>query len=542
MNRLANRALSAVLALVLLCSAFISVSAKPASEQIITAPTGYTKASDVEYQTLNGYTLNWGARGEVCVFLSPNALAFYTGTTSYDALSSLEGSKQQNQVPGSSLFGALQELMESQHTFFTKYNKKGDGDSRQLYIYTDCMLSDSSQISTLYRGDIKPSAWSSGKTYNQEHVWPQSKCQNDKEVGDIMHLRACNPSENSSRGNDSYGESAGYYDPGVSVRGDCARMVLYMYVRWGNTSKMWGSGGVMESVDILLKWMEEDPVDTWEMGRNDAVQSITGTRNVFVDYPEYAWLLFSKEIPADMTTPSGEGRDGSSGSVTVPTEPTPCTHANTKLENQKDSTCDADGYTGDQVCTECGVITKTGSAIPAAHKDQDQDLHCDVCKVTLCTHPATALKDEKTANCTEEGYTGDKVCTDCGDVLEEGRILSKLEHQTVVVGQINATCGKDGYTGDTVCKDCNTPIAQGTVIPATGSHSYGQWVTVKKPTTKELGLQERSCTDCGHKESQELAMVEGSDKSLTMIAIAAVAVCGAGLVTMIVILSKKRKK
>ena len=44
----------------------------------------------------------------------------------------------------------------------------------------------------------------------------------------------------------------------------------------------------MESLDVLLLWMEQDPVDTWELGRNDAVQAITGTRNVFVDYPEYA--------------------------------------------------------------------------------------------------------------------------------------------------------------------------------------------------------------------------------------------------------------
>ena len=123
-----------------------------------------------------------------------------------------------------------------------------------------------------------------------------------------MHLRPSNPSENSRRGNTAYGKSSGYYNPnknGENVKGDCARIALYMYVRWGLNSTMWGSGGVMESRDVLLEWMEEDPVDTWEMGRNDAVQSVTGTRNVFVDYPEYAWLLFNQEIPTDMDTPSG---------------------------------------------------------------------------------------------------------------------------------------------------------------------------------------------------------------------------------------------
>ena len=68
---------------------------------------------------------------------------------------------------------------------------------------------------------------------------------------------------------------------------------------------MWGTSGVMESKSVLLEWVEEDPVDTWELGRNDSVESITGTRNVFVDYPELAFVLFGEEIP-NMTTPSGK--------------------------------------------------------------------------------------------------------------------------------------------------------------------------------------------------------------------------------------------
>ncbi len=97
-------------------------------------------------------------------------------------------------------------------------------------------------------------------------------------------------------------------------------MILYAYTRWGNTSRMWGSNGVIENLDILLRWMEEDPVDTWEMGRNDAVETIIGTRNVFVDYPEYAWLLFGRELPADMVTPSGMAADNTSPDLPPVTE------------------------------------------------------------------------------------------------------------------------------------------------------------------------------------------------------------------------------
>ena len=125
-----------------------------------------------------------------------------------------------------------------------------------------------------------------------------------------MMLRPSCVRENSDRGNSAYGESLGYYDPNsasngrFNLHGDCARIVLYTYVRWGVTDTMWGSKGVIENLDVLLKWMAEDPVDTWEMGRNDAVQSITGVRNVFVDYPELSWLLFDREIPSGYISPS----------------------------------------------------------------------------------------------------------------------------------------------------------------------------------------------------------------------------------------------
>lgn len=40
------------------------------------------------------------------------------------------------------------------------------------------------------------------------------------------------------------------------------------------------------------------------MGRNDVTQTITGVRNVFVDYPELAFQLFSEAVPAGYISPS----------------------------------------------------------------------------------------------------------------------------------------------------------------------------------------------------------------------------------------------
>ena len=272
--------------------------------EIKTTATGYDSADDVVYKTAGGYTVNWGARGEDCVFLSSKATSFYTGNYTYDTLSKNKGGSSQSNAPSSALYSALKNMMIAKHKTQTTYQG-----TRDLYKYTDCVSNNYSQISSFYSGITLSGTWDSGKTWNREHTWPNSKGLGGNDENDIMMLRPTSVKENSSRGNTAYGQSGSYYDPGESVRGDCARIVLYVYVRWGNTSRMWGTSGVMENLNILLKWMEEDPVDTWEMGRNDSVQSITGTRNVFVDYPEYAWLLFGKAIPEDMSTPSGIAND-----------------------------------------------------------------------------------------------------------------------------------------------------------------------------------------------------------------------------------------
>ena len=265
------------------------------------------------YGSYKNVIKNWGERGVVATGLSPNAKAFYTSNnTSYEELAALTGSATVSSVPGSALYSELKDLMVENHTTQTSY-----GDTRYLYCFTDCENNNSETISCFYTGNDLDSTWDSGTTWNREHCWPKSKTpagdannNSTGEVGDIMTLRPTTSSINSSRGNKAYGQSSGYYNPNghtggkYDLRGDVARIVLFGYVRWGNTSYMWGTSGVMENVDVLLDWIAADPVDTWELGRNDSGESITGTRNVFVDYPELAFILFGEEVPANLQTPS----------------------------------------------------------------------------------------------------------------------------------------------------------------------------------------------------------------------------------------------
>ncbi|MBQ9162845.1 MAG: endonuclease [Clostridia bacterium] len=316
-------------ALLLIAAMLLSMLAVFPVAAATTNGTGYDSADDVVYKTYSGYIANWGAREEDCVFLSSKAQSFYTGNYTFDVMSQKAGGTTQANAPSSALYSELNSFMSSKHTHNTSYSETKD-----LYKYTDCTFSNTSTISSFYSGTSISGTWDGGSTWNREHTWPNSKGLGGSDENDIMMLRPTSTSENSSRGNTAYGESSSYYNPNKEsngahdLRGDVARIMLYTYVRWGNTNRMWGTNGVMESMDVMLKWMAADPVDTWEMGRNDAVQSITGTRNVFVDYPEYAWLLFGKSVPTDMVTPSGLASGGNieagtGGSDIVTPDPTP---------------------------------------------------------------------------------------------------------------------------------------------------------------------------------------------------------------------------
>lgn len=262
------------------------------------------------------YGYNWGQRGATATELSESAVSFYeeNGIT-YEELSALSGAASTSAVPSSELYQTLKTLMVSNHSHITSYSEVKD-----LCQYTDCQ-NGGGAISSFYSGTSVGPTWDG--SWNREHTWPNSKGLGGDDENDIMMLRPTSYSENTSRGNTAYGSGSSYYDPNeesggaYNLHGDVARIALYVYTRWGNTSYMWGSSGVIESKEVLLEWMEEDPVDTWELGRNDVVEAITGTRNVYVDYPELAFLLFNEEIPADLTTPSGSSSKEYEITVTV---------------------------------------------------------------------------------------------------------------------------------------------------------------------------------------------------------------------------------
>ena len=494
MKRNCNRILSLLLMLTLVLGLLSG----------ITAPA---EAATVNYVYNGKYIYNWGHRGTTATFLSPNAEKFYQDNQiTYESLSALAGASSVTGVPTSDLYKALKQLMASNHTHITSY-----GETRDLYRYTDCQDSATvtKTISSFYSGIAIGPVWDGGSTWNREHTWPNSKGDGDGE-NDIMMLRPTSVSENSSRGNAAYGESGSYYDPNevsggaLNLHGDVARIVLYVYVRWGNTSRMWGTGGVIQNLDVLLKWMEEDPVDTWELGRNDSVEAITGTRNVFVDYPELAFLMFAREVPKSMTTPSGKAASGT-GNTGSNTPPAACQHKNTTTIAATNPSCTENGYTQGVYCKDCKKYISGHASVSATGHSYD----------SVVTAPTA----------TENGYTT-HTCTKCGHKYTDSIVEALGFTYTVtfttpegVTAPEAMTCDKKGITLPSVPvpptdQDCtfhgwstekiSDTTAEPTVLKA-GSHYLAEADTELFPVyriTANGTTRYTTTVTCGHSKTE----------------------------------------
>lgn len=430
--------------------------------------TGILQATGTQPSTYST-EYNSGTRDVVATTLNgTSADDYYNGSYEYDVLSEKSASEIQS---------ALASLMRSTHSYTSSYD-----DCHYKANRTDCENGNgsSNKLSLIYTSyTATMSQWNG---WNREHVWPKSLGGDTTTGGgaDLHHIRPSDQGVNSSRGNKKYGESNGgtakygsdpatgciggyynstYFEPLDNVKGDVARICLYVYVRWGSD---WGATSitkVFQSVDVLLEWCELDPVDTWELGRNEVVGDIQGNRNVFIDYPEYAWLIFGREVPSGMTTPSGEaqanGHHWDNGTITTNAT---CTNSGVKTYKCTDAGCNE---------------TKTETILPLGHTWGT---------ATVTTAPTCTGLGERTYKCTVTGCNGSKTETILANGHSYGDWITDKDPTETENGskyQICATCGNK-KTG---------------VIPALGhTHNYSSVIT--PPTCTSKGYTTHSCS-CG---------------------------------------------
>ncbi|MGN0299239.1 MAG: sugar-binding domain-containing protein [Lachnospiraceae bacterium] len=86
-------------------------------------------------------------------------------------------------------------------------------------------------------------------------------------------------------------------------------------------------------------------------------------------------------------------------------------------------------------------------------------------------------------------------------------LVSCSHSETEIRNHKDATCTEEGYTGDTVCTKCGLVIQQGTAI-ATTEHTYNDGVVTQEPTTEEDGVKTYTCTVCGAEKTEVIPKLE----------------------------------
>lgn len=93
--------------------------------------------------------------------------------------------------------------------------------------------------------------------------------------------------------------------------------------------------------------------------------------------------------------------------------------------------------------------------------------------------------------------------------------VSCTHENTEICNAKDATCTEEGYTGDTYCLDCGELLSEGSVIPAKG-HSYDEGVVTTEPTTESEGVKTYTCTVCGATKTESIPKLTTAKKAPTV--------------------------
>ena len=177
-----------------------------------------------------------------------------------------------------------------------------------------------------------------GDCYNREHSWPQSWFNEQTTPRtDLHHIFPTDGFVNQKRDNYPYGEvqsaswtsrngsklgpcktSLGYtgtvFEPIDAYKGDFARALMYMSVRYYSEDGSWNTSAMTNKSEILpwaiamlMEWNEQDPVSQKEIDRNNAIYAdYQHNRNPFIDHPEYARMIWDENWSGGGDDPGGD--------------------------------------------------------------------------------------------------------------------------------------------------------------------------------------------------------------------------------------------
>ena len=159
------------------------------------------------------------------------------------------------------------------------------------------------------------------------------------------------------------------------------------------------------------------------------------------------------------------------------------------MRNAKYATCTEEGYTGDEVCTVCDETVEKGQTIAKLPHTYDEG------KIT--TEPSCQTEGVKTYSCTV-----------CGATYTEK--VAKTEHKKVEIPAVEATCTTNGTTAGIKCSVCGEVLLASETVPAKG-HTWDDGKVTKKPTITAEGVKTYTCTVCGATKDEAIEKLKACD-------------------------------
>ena len=156
--------------------------------------------------------------------------------------------------------------------------------------------------------------------WNREHTYARAlgtpNIETNEADADVHHVRASDVARNGMRDNDRFFDGSGnsfesgiLWYPGDEWKGDVARMMMYMYLRYGSQCLPTGVAQIgiptaandSNMVQLFLEWNAEDPVSQYEDNRNTYLGNTSntygqGNRNPFIDNPYLATVIWGGPV------------------------------------------------------------------------------------------------------------------------------------------------------------------------------------------------------------------------------------------------------
>jgi len=217
-----------------------------------------------------------------------------------------------------------EELQKSLHQIIDGHQTFSYYSSKFILAYSDADPNNPDNIIQVYTGRSHPNDdyGSSGDYLNREHVWAKSHGGfNEWEpmYNDVHNLKPSDASVNQSKGNKDFDEGGSrhpeatgcYYtsstwEPRDEVKGDIARIIFYMSVRYEGDNDEIDLEVVNQintypdpehgKLNTLLEWNLLDPPDEFEMNRNNVIAAYQKNRNPFIDDPDFAELIWNNAM------------------------------------------------------------------------------------------------------------------------------------------------------------------------------------------------------------------------------------------------------